>query len=94
MAAMKVDTDQIGSMHSKVLEQMEFLERALADMETSIGDLNATWEGPNHDRFIATFDGYLADMKKLNASLVEYADRVKAAEGLYNRCEDEVGQAI
>lgn len=94
MADLEVNTSSISSMQTTLEEAVESLESTLKAMYASVNDLNATWEGPNHDEFVRDFQNRYEQMQKLNQAFKSYSNSVKQANKIYRKCEDEVWQIV
>lgn len=89
MKQIVVNTESMRAAHKACKSHVETLKAALTEMQTSVEALNATWEGPNHDEFEATFKARYAAMEQLVVSIDEYLKAFNSASNSYETCESE-----
>lgn len=90
MKRMKVNTDSIGNARKLSNDEVRNLEKAIADMDKSVKELNATWKGGNHDEFVARYEERYKLVQNAQQMLDEYLQGVATAVKKYEQCESEV----
>ena len=90
MKRIKVNTGSIGNARKRSSDEVQNLARAIADMDKSVTELNATWKGGNHDEFAATYAERHELMQKALQMVEEYLNGVATAVKKYEQCESEV----
>lgn len=90
MEVIKADIEAIKRLKSALLEQWNEMESSLQKMYESVDRLNDVWEGPNHDRFVKTFEEQYKSMKRFNETIKTFAQNIGRAAYYYEKCEDDV----
>lgn len=90
MKRMKVNTDSIGNARKRSSDEVQNLSKAIADMDKSVTELNATWKGGNHDKFAATYAERYELVQKALQMLDEYLKGMATAVKKYEQCESDV----
>ena len=90
----KIDADQIATfgvnLSAKVKEATDLIDAMATDVE----GLAETWEGDNHDRFVAYFDERFTRVDEHGAWLEGFVNAVVRAAGLYKSLPDELRGAM
>lgn len=94
LQAITIDADQIASLGASLSEKVKEATDIIDDMASEVESLSTTWEGDNHDRFVAYFDERLVRVDEYGAWLEAFADAVSRAAGLYESLPDELRQSI
>ena len=90
-----VSTEGISSTRSSAYDTFDEALRAnLSQMTISIEALNATWEGPNHQNFVSTYEEHKDDLDAFHDALSAYLRAWSEAFREYNNCESDVAQHI
>lgn len=92
MAKMEVDTDAINTLNRSMNSETENIVRLAQQMNQSIEALNSTWEGPNHDEFVAKFRDQYTELEEISRLLQKYCESLSKAHKLYCQCEDDVSR--
>lgn len=94
MADLDVNTSEMSALENKLESAIESLHENLGNLYTSVNELNATWEGPNHDEFVENFENRYLNMTELEKSLKSYLKALKKAKKTYTQCEEDVSQIV
>ena len=92
MKTMKVSTGSIDDARKRAEEEVENFSEMLEKMHVGVEELNASWEGGNHDEFVETFAERYKQMVKAVELLRGYLKSLASASKAYGNCESEVSK--
>lgn len=76
--------------HASVSEFRDTLASQLSDMTLAIEELNATWQGPNHESFVAEYAKRKEGLDAFHGMLAAFLEAWDEASRTYEQCEDAV----
>lgn len=94
LQAIKIDADQIANLGVSLSQKVKEATDIIDDMASDVEGLAETWEGDNHDRFVAYFDERFTRVDEYGVWLEGFVNAVVRAAGLYKNLPDEVRQSM
>lgn len=94
MADLDVDITEMSALEKKLESAIETLHENLGSLHASVDELNGTWESPNHDSFVESFENRYLNMEELEKSLNSYLKALKKARKSYTQCEEDVFRIV
>ena len=94
MARLKVDTDSMQRLDTNLKEWVSGTARAMTEMRDMVQTLDATWEGANHDSFMASFEERKEAVKAQALTIEKFSDSFSNASRLYMELESEVADTV
>lgn len=94
MARLKVDTDSMQTLERNLREWISDTANAMKAMRDEVAKLDESWEGSNHDTFVATFAERKDAVKAHATTLESFSESLTQATKLYMELEEEVAQVV
>lgn len=94
MKIIQVNTDSIARAKKVAAESLDALRESLVSMRASVDELNATWEGPNHDKFVRQFSEDYAEMERFCNTLGLFIEQYGESGHTYAVCDQDVAGLV
>lgn len=84
-----IDTESIKTLRNEFDTEINTMSASMLKINESVDQLHATWEGPNHDAYVANFQIGYEKMNEMKTALMKFIDILDAAEKKYSQCENK-----
>ncbi|MDO4514274.1 MAG: hypothetical protein Q4B72_09585 [Lachnospiraceae bacterium] len=90
----RIETQRLGRDAEAVKMLVNNMQNNVRDINTEIAGLSSKWHGLAATAFMLTFREDCEKLGEIFTDLTTYCEKMKNAQGTYNRCEKEVGDIV
>ena len=94
MAKLRVDTDSMQKLDTNMQSHISEAADLMKQMRDSVAELDASWEGTNHDSFKESFASRKEAVKGAALTIEAFSQSFTQAVRLYMELEAEVAETV